>query len=317
MVLLVSRKIEEDHLRVCDGTCANGRSCACVTDLSMASPGSALSLFRLSKCVLCYRKEVSDKYDGEHTPDRGKFNPYVNIDYEYEESVLLGCENRVDRMYYGVTGPFVRYSAGDYRVVDGGIVQLLEVPPDVSDWLSSIFTLKLGESKKPSWNVCHCSNVRCKSSTLSFKDRFRAIGISGTYLSLSDESVRCDKCDEPVSYSQCDPDSGLVCFGGYKQYLTRCVFCSTLVDFRSWKSIQACRHCHKSNQESFSISNVKCAKCNCLINNTRRKNVQEVKVRKSDSAAVRAVYFCKQHRLPVYGDHVWTEGEIRELSNSR
>lgn len=315
MVLLIPRSIEESYLLESDGSCGNSLDCVCMTDIGSKIPGKSLLEFDLSKCVLCYRKEVSYKYDGINTPIKGKYNPYVNIDYEYERDILIGCENKVDRLYYGVTGPFVRYNPKDYTLLKDSnkIVQTMDIPKGKCKWLSSLFKLKLTKVEKPFWNICYCGNVICKNKLLSFKDRHRATGITGTYLNLSDESIRCDKCDCKVNYKTCDPESGLVEYDGDRQYLTRCVFCRTLVDFLSWRTIQGCTKCMNNHFDQYKISNIKCQKCNNLINNTRRKNAQEVKMRKRDNNDVISVYFCKQHRISMYDGRVFDEEEIEDL----
>lgn len=87
-------------------------------DLGAAAPGKALPV--VGRCVLCCRRSVTrifqDRMRAGTAGGVGNeaFNPYCNKEGEYADHLAVDRLN--PHLYRGVTGPFVEYDAGHYRL---------------------------------------------------------------------------------------------------------------------------------------------------------------------------------------------------------
>jgi len=307
MVAIISRRTEEEIIKLGNNTCIMQENCCYVVDLGLPFAGSAVEFIGSPQCILCHRRKATADFDcGVRN---AVLNPYNNIETEYVEQDFIDVVRHVG-IYNGFTGPFVRYRKGDYIVTtDMEVNQTLNIPKNVDNWLTNMYNIKLNRvSEFSMWSICICPNALCKAGLFSFKEVQKATGISGTCLNLSDGAVYCYKCHERVAYLNANP-LGLVLLGD--TVLSRCEFCKTVVDFDSSTAVQSCKTCMAYNLKQSAVMQRKCHKCNSNVN--RIKNLQTITVRRQENGEIFEIYLCKQHRVFSPSDRIMDELEVQNM----
>lgn len=299
-ILIISREEEDRFLSICDGTCVEGSKCKCITDMGTVLSGS--SVYGSNKCILCLRSYATENYK-KNTSVR--LNYYINIKSEYPIECYIDYENNSLGVFNGIYGPFVRYNKKQYRKMgDDSIEQYLPYPNIQESWITINFNVDNGYTSQhldkmmsDVWELCYCPNNKCKNNLLSCKNIRFAVGIEKTRYNLFTDETRCVSCNHLVNFIQSNPLTNLALFDNSK-YMTRCMFCCTLIDYRPNETIQCCDPCTLNVQKDL-VSNVEvCFKCNnSIVKSKRLKGAGNSYIITKDNNQTYVLYLCKNHKL--------------------
>lgn len=292
-----TRQEEELNLAHSGGTCQNSQECATVTDFGFKRAGTA---FVDQKCVLCCRKEVTNKFN--HLMLCGKsegvnssiYNPYMVCDTDYPTNVFVDTEDR--NAFRGITGPFVRYNINDYKVV--GPDQLKQTIPTVGrlNWYSVLLDLRRSTFLKSAicdpWFLASCSNPKCRQDILTIVGQHKSIGMTNVVYDLNKKRTKCAKCMGDVLYTHVDPTLKMTLLEYNDVVYTKCLFCDIIIWYNKLHTAQACETCTTTLSEKAFEQTKVCERCGVSVTVNRRGGVKM-----NDPKTGKTVYYCKSHKI--------------------
>jgi hypothetical protein len=298
----------------------------CVVDVGAAVAGKAVKSTRY--CVLCLRFAATQAFREVTVAVNAarRLNYYVNIASEYPTEKYLDYLNTKLGQYRGITGPFLEYSPGDYRLTTPTSVEQLFKTTPPSDNANCLFETVYDvdncqvtdetSMNSEKWELCHCPTPTCKLTLLSFKEIQYAIGIGNTQYNLIDNTMACNKCQNKTATIVSNPWTNMICFNG--SHITRCFFCHTLVDFSPRRTVQCCVECSEENYNEGVTNKMVCARCNNAISSSKRSGGVNIYKVSDEAGEIREAYLCRRHRLKreqCHSEHVFTSTEFEGLIN--
>lgn len=292
-----TRQEEELNLAHCGGTCNNSGNCAMITDFGFKRAGTA---FVNQKCVLCCRKEVTNKFN--HLMLCGKsegvksaiYNPYMVCNTDYPSNVFVDADDR--NAFRGITGPFVRYNINDYQKV--GPEQLKQTLPtmDCLNWYDVLLDLRrsnfLKSAKDNPWFLSACSTKKCRQDILTIVGQYKSIGMTNVVYDLNEQRTKCSKCLGNVRYKHADQTLPMTLLEYKDVFYTKCLFCDIIIRYNKLQTAQACDTCCVSLQEKAFEQTKVCERCGVPVTVNRRGGVKM-----NDPKTGKIVYYCKSHKI--------------------
>lgn len=254
-------------LSTCDGTCINDEKCLCVVDHGTTLAGKSMCDYGFPTCLLCQR------HGGQS---------HTTIPESYPKS--------------WVTSDFkINYKKEHYkRNGENSIVQETGDNDDIikETWVNTLYYTSTEYVSKSNveWKLAVCD---CKYAIHAYIDVNRAIGVSNSYYDVMCDIVKCEYCHSPLKYI--DSNDGIVTYND--NVYTKCRFCNTVVLFKEKEYIQTCSTCYEKCKHDDQKSRHICIYCKNSINVSQRKNIQEFKIRKTQTSRVETVYLCRLHRI--------------------
>lgn len=281
MPIVVQKSEEDEYLSYCDDSCIEGDNCVCKTDHGMVNSGTSMFNHGISTCVLCTRKSLS--------------KIYRVLNYNYP-------------LYSLYDNHYVKYSKSDYKVDNGRIIQFCNFKPKEVDWFSQIFNTSCC-LESVDWCLMVCSNNNCKNDVLSHVNKHRTLGAKNAYFDVSNNCVKCIKCDTPIKTLENENDRVI-----YKDNIyTRCCFCKTIIITDDSLAFHSCGECMKLVNNRINETLTSCFVCkNTLLTSSKKVLSQRIIVGRTKK---RCIYLCRFHRFNINTEYI-SEEELEGILSS-
>jgi hypothetical protein len=247
-------------------------------ELGMKNSGQGMHSYGIGKCILCCRKDALHPV----------FPYRVVVDGYPKEWVVGGMFIRFS--------PITDYNTDGNRCITQKIDAFHPLCPDT--WVTKLYNTAVTQISTASvnWFVAVCETDGCKSLIHSYIDEQRAIGINESYMDLSENTVKCSKCE--INLRLIRDDNGLVRYKGVTY--ARCRFCSTVVNYKSVNAIQICTTCECDQNREVRMLERVCVYCKSTVPVNKRGGSQKLQVRKtdgSDGEVIKDMFLCRHHKM--------------------